>query len=230
MIVTDSHPGAGSPGPVPQQLRADVQTLWEYHRLDHEPKPVDVAIGLGSHDPGVPVHAAQLYARGLFDLIVFTGANAPTSLERFPRGEAVHYREIALDNGIPDEAILLEPDARNTGENIALTRDLLRERGVHVGSALLVSKPYQQRRALATARKLWPEVEFGCTAQPQTLDEHVQAVGDAERVISMLVGDTQRITSYARRGFAVEQDVPEPVQRAFARLVTAGYTRRLLPE
>jgi hypothetical protein len=27
----------------------------------------------------------------------------------------------------------------------------------------------------------------------------------------MLVGDTQRITEYARRGFAIEQDVPDEV-------------------
>lgn len=229
MIVTE-HRGAALSSPVPQHLRADVQTLWDYHRLDHEPQPADVAIGLGSHDPGVPAHAAQLHADGLFPLVVFTGANAPTSLQRFPRGEAVHYREIALEHGMPDEAILLEPNARNTGENISLTRDLLRERGIEVRSVLLISKPYQQRRAYATAAKLWPEVRFSCTARQQTLDEHLDSVGDVERFISLLVGDTQRITSYARRGFSVEQPVPQRVEDAFGRLVEAGYTRRLLPE
>lgn len=216
--------------PVPHHVRADVQTLWEYHRLDHELQPADVAIGLGSHDPEVPVRAAQLHAEGLFPLVVFTGANAPTSLQRFPRGEAVHYREIALEHGLPDEAILLEPNARNTGENISLTRDLLRERGIQVRSALLISKPYQQRRAWATATKLWPEVRFSCTAREQTVDQHVESVGNVERFIGLLVGDTQRITTYARRGFAVEQPVPQQVEEAFGRLVEAGYTRQLLPQ
>lgn len=229
-MIVAQYPGAAVSSPVPQDLRTDVQTLWDYHRLDHELRPVDVAIGLGSHDPDVPVHAAQLYAEGLFPFIVFTGANAPTSLERFPRGEAVHYREIALEHGMPDEAIVLETSARNTGENLSLTRDLLRERGITVASALLISKPYQQRRALATATKLWPEMRFSCTSRQQTVDEHVAGVGDVERFINLLVGDTQRINTYARRGFAAEQPVPQQVEDAFGRLVEAGYTRRLLPE
>lgn len=89
----------------------------------------------------------------MFPLIVFTGANAPTTLERFPRGEAVHYREHAIDLGVPDEAILIDTKATNTGQNIELTRNLLADKGVEVASAILVSRPYQQRRAYATARR-----------------------------------------------------------------------------
>jgi hypothetical protein len=47
-------------------------------------------------------------------------------------------------------------------------------------------------------------------------------------VIDMLVGDMQRITEYAARGFAIEQDMPAEVQEAFDRLVAAGFTSRLL--
>jgi hypothetical protein len=55
--------------------------------------------GLGSHDLSVATHAAQLWKQGVFPRIVFTGANAPTTKARFPRGEAVHYREHALELG-----------------------------------------------------------------------------------------------------------------------------------
>ncbi len=96
-------------------IRSAVQTLWDYHDLHHTLTPTDVGIGLGSHDLGVATCAAQLYLAGTFPLLVFTGANAPTTIERFPRGEAVHYREHALSLGVPDEAILVEPEARNTG-------------------------------------------------------------------------------------------------------------------
>ena len=44
----------------------------------------------------------------------------------------------------------------------------------------------------------------------------------------MLVGDTQRITIYAERGFAITQDIPDNVQAAYERLVKAGYTSRLI--
>ncbi|RRO14454.1 YdcF family protein [Saccharopolyspora rhizosphaerae] len=211
---------------VPEEHRADVQLLWDYHDLRHELRRCDVGVGLGSHDLGVADHVVELYGDGWFPLIVFTGANAPTTTERFPRGEAVHYREHALERGVPDEAILVEPNATNTSENIEYTRDVLASRDIK--SLLLVSKPYQQRRAFATARKVWPEAEVICSSQRLPLDDYVRAIGDAHRVIDMLVGDTQRITVYAERGFANPQPVPDEVVAAYQRLLSAGYTRRLV--
>jgi uncharacterized SAM-binding protein YcdF (DUF218 family) len=213
---------------LPETVRADVQTLWDYHDMHHEARPSDVGVGLGSHDLGVATCAANLFLHGLFPLIVFTGANAPTTIERFPRGEAVHYREHALEMGVPDSAILVEPRAKNTGDNITFTRELLTERGVHVASAMLMSRPYQQRRVYATCRKLWPELEVTCTSLPLALDDYVASIGDPDRVVNMLVGDTQRITVYAEKGFAIAQEVPPTVEAAYERLVAAGYTTRLI--
>ncbi|MFD2474533.1 YdcF family protein [Amycolatopsis silviterrae] len=211
---------------LPPHLRADVQALWDYHDLHHELRPADVGIGLGSHDLGVAACTAELYHQGYFPRIVFTGANAPTTVERFPRGEAVHYREHALELGVPDGAILVEPTARNTGENITLSRKLLEAR--EIKSVVLISRPYQQRRAYATCKKLWPEIAVTCASQPLPLDEYILGIGDVDRVISMLVGDTQRISVYAEQGFAIPQDVPDTVERAFANLIAHGYTTRLL--
>jgi hypothetical protein len=44
----------------------------------------------------------------------------------------------------------------------------------------------------------------------------------------MLVGDTQRIDRYAELGFAIPQEMPVEVRRAYERLVAAGYTSRLV--
>ncbi|MFI5587019.1 YdcF family protein [Amycolatopsis sp. NPDC051758] len=211
---------------LPEQLHADVRTLWDYHDLRHPRRRSDVGIGLGSRDPGVAVHTAELFHAGRFPLIVFTGANAPTTVERFPRGEAVHYREIALELGVPAEAILVEPEARNTGENIVFTRALLAEREVR--SVTLVTRPYQQRRAYATAKRLWPGVDLVCASKAVSFEDHLTGEEDEDRVIGMLVGETQRITEYAARGFAIPQRVPAGVERAFGRLVDAGFTQRLL--
>jgi uncharacterized SAM-binding protein YcdF (DUF218 family) len=196
--------------------------------MHHALRPSDVGIGLGSHDLGVATFAAELYHQGIFPLIVFTGANAPTTKERFPRGEALHYREHALELGVPDDAILVEPRATNTGQNIEFTRELLAETGATVKSAVLISRPYQQRRAYATAKKLWPELETICASQPLALDAYVKSIGDPDRVINMLVGDTQRIEVYAERGYAVAQDMPDEVRAAYNRLVDAGFTARLI--
>lgn len=197
--------------------------------MNHELRPCDVGIGLGSHDIGVAVIATDLFRQGMYPRLVFTGASAPTSIARFPRGEAVHYREYAIAHGVPADTVLIETRATNTGQNIEFTRDLLAERGIRVRSVLLMSRPYQQRRAHATCRKLWPQVDVVCASHRLSLDEYVTRIGDAQKVINMIVGDTQRIDAYAERGFAIPQEVPADVRAAYARLVNAGYTRRLVP-
>ncbi|MET9485381.1 YdcF family protein [Nocardia sp. NPDC006630] len=217
---------------LPAEYRSDVETLWDFNQMHHEPRPVDVGIGLGGHDIGVATYAVDLFHAGIFPLIVFTGANAPTTVDRFPRGEAVHFREHAIERGVPDDAILIEPRATNTGENIDFTRDLLEELG-YLGSTksvMLISRPYQQRRSFAICRKRWPEVDVSCGSLPLALDDYVAGIGDVDRVMNMLVGDTQRLWVYPAKGWAIEQDVPDRVREAYERLVDAGFNRRLLPE
>ncbi|WP_323188202.1 YdcF family protein [Streptomyces sp. NBC_00249] len=90
----------------------------------------------------------------------------------------MHYRERALELGVPPENVLVEPHAPNTGENIQLTRALLEEAGHHVESVLLVSKPYEERRAYTTARKLWPEVKGSEHVITDDLVEYVDSIRD----------------------------------------------------
>lgn len=210
------------------QAWADAERLWDYHQMGHTLRPCSVAIGLGSHDLGVADTAVDLYKRGLAPLLVFTGATSPTTRERMPRGEAVHYRERALELGVPGAAVLVEPNARNTGENIRFSRAVLEEAGVDVSSVLLISKPYEERRAYATARKLWPEVEFVSASTPMTLEEYVDSIQDARLVIDMLVGALQRLLIYPEQGFMISQSVPDDVREAYERLCHEGFTSRLL--
>ncbi|MEU3492188.1 YdcF family protein [Kitasatospora cineracea] len=210
-----------------EQDLADAQTIWDYHQMHHDLRPCSVAVGLGSHDLGVADTTADFYHQGLAPLIVFTGATSPTTQELMPRGEAVHYKERALDLGVPNSAILVESQARNTGENIRLTRALLEEVGANVSSVLLVSKPYEERRAYATARKLWPEVEIVSASTAQTFQEYLFSIGDDRKVIDMLVGALQRLLIYPQRGFMISQPVPDSALDAYNRLVDRGYTSRL---
>jgi hypothetical protein len=206
----------------------DATSLWNYHRMGHERRPCSAAIGLGSHDLGVATTAAELYHAGLFPVVVFSGGNSPTTRARFPRGEAVHYREHALRLGVPDEAVLVEPKAANTGQNITYSRQLLAETGVEVESLLLICKPYMERRSYATCRKLWPETEVVCASEPLELDAYIKSIGDEKLVIDMVVGDLQRVIEYPKLGFAAEQDVPGDVHAAYERLLHAGFNSRLI--
>jgi uncharacterized SAM-binding protein YcdF (DUF218 family) len=145
-----------------------------------------------------------------------------------PRGEAVHYRERALELGVPGSAVLVETNARNTGDNIRLSRAVLEAAGVEVSSVLLISKPYEERRAYATARKLWPEVEIVSASTPMTLEEYADSIQDARLVIDMLVGALQRLLIYPEQGYMISQPVPDDVLEAYERLCREGFTSRLL--
>ncbi|MEU8760817.1 YdcF family protein [Streptomyces sp. NPDC048659] len=207
---------------------SDARLLWELQRMRHEPRPCSVAVGLGSHDLGVADATVALYRRGMAPLIVFTGATSRTTRDRMPRGEAEHYRERALELGVPGSLVLVEPRARNTGENVRFTRELLAERGIAVASVLLVSKPYEERRAYATARKLWPGVEIVSASSPMTLPEYVDSLGDARLVLDMLVGAVQRLMVYPERGFMIATEIPADALAAFERLRARGFTSRLV--
>ena len=208
--------------------RADAETIWDFHQMHHQQRPCAAAIGLGSRDLGVAVFAAKLYHAGMFPVVVFSGASSPTTAGRFPRGEAIHYSERALGLGVPASAIIIEPAATNTGENISRSRDALRRAGIHPASVLLISLRSMERRAYATTRKAWPGVEAICASEPLTFDEYVNATGDPKLVIDNLVGDLQRVIEYPALGYAIAQDIPPPVDAAYQRLLRTGYDTRLI--
>lgn len=209
--------------------RADARVIWDFHQVGHALRPCSAAITLGSLDLGVATTTAGLYHAGMFPVVVFTGDTSDATKQRFPRGEAIHYREHALSLGVPDEAILLEPKAGNTGQNIGFSREVLENAGTAVTTVLLISMPYMQRRAYATCRKLWPEVEPVCVSPTLSFDTYAKTHDDEKQFIDMLMGDMQRVMEYPRRGFAIAQHVPEKVRGAFDRLRARGYDSWLLP-
>ncbi|MFG2343991.1 YdcF family protein [Streptomyces phaeochromogenes] len=212
------------------QAWADARLLWDYHRMHHDPRPCSVAVGLGSHDLAVADVTAELYHQGMAPVIVFTGATSPTTRTRMPRGEAVHYRERAMQFGVPDSAVLLEPRATSTAENIEFTKAVLAEAGIKASSVLLVSKPYEERRSYAMMRKLWAEVEVVCASSPMGLEEYTDSIRDARMVIDMIVGALQRVLLFPGWGLAIEQDVPDVIEAAYERLCAEGFTSRLVPK
>jgi uncharacterized SAM-binding protein YcdF (DUF218 family) len=219
-----------TPDAATSQHRADAKLIWDYHQLGHQLRPCSAGVGLGSHDLGVATLAANLYRAGLFPVLVFSGGNSPTTAPRFPRGEAVHYAEHAITLGVPAGAIIIEPRAANTGQNIDYSRHALAGAGIPVTSVMLISKPYMQRRAYATICKAWPEVEPVCASEDISFDEYLKSIGDDRLVIDMVVGDLQRVIEYPARGFAIAQDVPADVTDAYQRLIAAGYDTRLMKE
>jgi hypothetical protein len=50
---------------------------------------------------------------------------------------------------------------------------------------MLISKPYMERRAYATARRVWPEVDAVCASERLSLDDYVKSIGDDRLVCAV---------------------------------------------
>jgi len=89
--------------------------------------------------------AVRLYRTGYVRFLVFSGAGGPGD-------SAASMATIALSEGVPPGALLLDSRARSTYENVLFARWLLARHDIH--TLILVTTPYHQRRAYLVARHL----------------------------------------------------------------------------
>ena len=108
----------------------------------------DALIVLGGEPVARPFEAARLYKEGVAPRVFVTGI-----------GDAGANSRILIKEGGPSSAITVESKAITTYSNAMLLKPLL-EAG-RVRSALIVTSPFHTRRALATFRKVIPDVRFG---------------------------------------------------------------------
>ncbi|MEN3338856.1 MAG: hypothetical protein V7647_2532 [Acidobacteriota bacterium] len=214
------------------RIHALVETIWHYHQLNHELTRAEAILVLCSHDRRVAEYGARLWLDGWAPLLIFSGGLGSITSRFWSEPEADQFAAVARGMGVPADKILIENASTNTGENILFTKALLASRGIDPHTFILVQKPYMERRSFATFRKLWPEPHVIVTSPRVTLDEYLAAYShDAlseDEVISIMVGDLQRIRVYPARGFQIPQDMPDPVWEAAQELIRAGYDSRLV--
>jgi uncharacterized SAM-binding protein YcdF (DUF218 family) len=214
------------------RLRPFVERIWNYHRLNHHLERSDAILVLCSHDTSVAEYAAQLFLDRWAPLLIFSGGAGAITRQLFTEAEADRFAGIAISLGVPPDRIIVENQSTNTGENVRLTRQLLASRAIDVRSLILVQKPYMERRTFATFRKVWPEPTVCVTSPRVSLDDYLSgytnAALSADDVISIMVGDLQRVRVYAEQGFQIPQPIPDEVWAAFRELVAAGYDRHLV--
>ncbi len=210
------------------QIREAAQTLWDYLKLGQPLMHCDCIIAMGSHDLRVAEHAAQLTLAGWAPVLVCSGGLGRLTRNLWQEAEARKFAEAALKAGVTQKQILIEDQSANTGENIRFSKELLSSHGMNVRRALLVHKPYMERRALATALKVWPEIEYCVSSPSLSFDEYPTEGITRDQVIHIMVGDFQRILEYPAMGYQVPQEIPEDVMQAYQKLVEVGYSDQAL--
>lgn len=212
--------------------RSLAKILWDYMCLREIPEQGDLILGFGCYNEDVARRAAQLYRQGYAPKVVFTGGLGRNTQNMWTQSEAERFGAIALAEGVPEEAVLLENRSTNTGENFRFTRELLAKNGIAVKKVIAVQKPYMERRLKGAFPVYWPEVAVSITSWQQNYEEYLAGLGRWGRTeqdtIEMLVGDVQRIWLYAGKGFQIGQAVPRTVLEAFEELIHKGYTGQLV--
>jgi len=210
-----------------KEILADAKKLWDYHHLHQTPAHCDCILVLGSHDLRVAERGAGLYLEGWAPILILSGGLGNVTKGIWKDPEADRFARIALDMGVPSEAIFIENKSTNTGENILFTQQLLHDKGLHLHSFLLVQKPYMERRSYATFKKHWPDKELIVTSPQISFEDYPTMEIPLEKVINIMVGDLQRIRIYPEKGFQIPQEIPDDVWEAYQRLVRKGFTRHL---
>jgi uncharacterized SAM-binding protein YcdF (DUF218 family) len=214
------------------RIRAFVEKIWDYHRLDHQLAHADAILVLCSHDTVVAARGAELFLQGWAPLLIFAGGLGAITRHLWQEPEADQFAAIAIEMGVPADRILVENRSTNTGENILFTKQLLAEKGIDPRTFIVVQKPYMERRSYATFRKVWPEKQVRVTSPRVALDDYLREYSHGalspDDVIAIMVGDLQRIQLYPAKGFQIQQDIPDDVRHAYDELVKAGFDKYLL--
>ena len=146
------------------------------------------------------IQGLRLYATRQAGRILITGGNASLMPDGFTEGGWIKGELKALQ--IPDSAVLIEKQARNTAENVHYSKVLLRQAQLKP-PYLLVTSAFHMRRALAAfkAEKL-PVIPYACNfgggADDISLDDFIPSAGTMDgwttyfkEIIGLIVFNTR---------------------------------------
>eukprot|EP00038_Savillea_parva_P012967 m.208103 g.208103 ORF g.208103 m.208103 type:complete len:230 (+) comp24019_c0_seq1:510-1199(+) len=216
---------------------AAIETVWAYHHVNHPlPARADGILCLCSSDLGVARHAAQLFLNGTYQWLMFsgghgTGIHSGANMLGWDRAEALVFRDEAVRCGVPVDSILTEEASTNTGANVRLSRAILEANNLPRHHIVVVQKPFMERRAYATFKKVWPEPDIAVSSVDTPWEEYAAGCElDKDMIVNIMVGDLQRIKLYSKppTDFQIHQDIPDDVWTALEVLVKAGYTKNLI--
>lgn len=130
--------------------------VYDYLAEQDAPKKADLIFVFGAKTPLRIEKAIELYKLGLSERILVSG-RGPHYANNDSATEAEIYAKIAMDQGVPKDAIILEDKSITVPDNVRASLNLLDEQHIPHSSIILVNSPYTQRRGWAHFEKYTPE-------------------------------------------------------------------------
>jgi uncharacterized SAM-binding protein YcdF (DUF218 family) len=202
--------------------------IWDYSQMNHRLEPADAIIAMGSMDLRVAERAAELWNKKLSPIIVASGGFGRLTSSRWTESEAQKFAKVMLAKGVPEQNILVEDRSTNAAENFEFSTEALKEKGIQPKRLIIVTKPYMERRAYATVRKLFPDIEVQLASPEISYENYPTDEIPKDLMINILVGDAQRLMLYPEKGYTIPQDTPKEVEDAMNQLIKLGYDKQLI--
>lgn len=205
------------------------RVLWNYLRIGAPLDRREAIVVFGGHDLRVADWAAQLWLDGWAPKLVLSGGLGYYTSKIWSEPEAHKFRRIAIERGVNADAILVEDQSRNSGENVALTHKLLEANGFLLRRAICVQKPYLERRVQLTLQKQWPGCDFLLSSPAIPYEGYAQPdIIGFDKLVNELVGQVDRVENYPALGFTESEEVPQEVLVAKRRLMGFGFVHHLI--
>ncbi len=182
---------------------AFIESVNQDHLIQTPIKHADLLFVFGTRH-GVSefiAEASRLWQSGFYKHAIVSGGMTPGDTEP----ETIIMKRLMIAEGIPEDIILTETEASNTGENVTFSLPILEhEIGLaNISSLIALGKLCTSRRYLMTLERHWPGVEkmlapvnwFGVPRE----EWHRHPVG-RKRVLS----EVAKIAPYLEKGFIAE--------------------------
>ena len=166
----------------------------------------DIILIPGNAYPQNAERAAALYRQGYAPYILPSGkystlvghfAGVLDRADRYNKEYKTEWeflKDVLVQNGVDESAILKEDQATFTWENARLSREVTDKAGIEIKKALLCCKNYHARRALMYYQRAYPEVKFRvcpCCVDGVTKENWM----NSEEGIQSVLGEVQRIVT-----------------------------------
>ncbi|HJP81119.1 MAG TPA: YdcF family protein [Candidatus Saccharimonadales bacterium] len=132
-----------------------LNAAYTYLTEEDTPHKSDLIFVFGSRTPLRAEKAAELYHQHISQKIVVSGGN-PIYHSGDTEPEALRYKEILVDAGVPEACIITEEHSITLPDNVRSSLNLLEQLHLSPQSLTVVNSPYAQRRGWAVLKKHLP--------------------------------------------------------------------------